>query len=485
MADKTSAPGAPETVEDARESAFRDQIQNRNDQRTMLVDDLVKRRREMLAQEMSDEDNQVTAEDIVAEQRGEDDGTPEDRGEQGEGDENREAGIPDGEGIPEDESATGDGDDPEAAAATAAKGDAPPAKDDKGDEDDAARQAADDGAEDKDKEEDKATDEGKRGGAAAEPPSDKSGAPGAPAAQPGERLLTVRVDGVEKQLPESEVIKGFQLAEASTKRFREARDLQQQAEEERRRAEAQASAAPKQQQESEAKDTSGAEPSLDADRVREWTRAIQYGTEDEAAEAIKQLTEATRGTGGPREDKPTLDPQEIIQQAASVARRQTAYENALTNFQRDFPDIVNDPYLVQNTANTVHVIRGEDLRDLGYEVDRMTLQQVEQTYRQEQDRGGPVRGDYELFKSAGERVRKWRDDLVNPAREEAERKAAEEKEKEAADKQRETRAARKRSIEQPPRPASARSGIGQDEQAAPSPSQVISKMREARGLPNF
>lgn len=146
------------------------------------------------------------------------------------------------------------------------------------------------------------------------------------AAPPDEPKFKIKVNGREVELPQSEILKRAQLAEAANERFQQAAQLYKQA---------QAIA----QSQNPAGQPAG--PSVPtpqgADIAADLARKLSYGTEAEATEAIRALLA--------RSQTSNLDPNQVAMQAAHAAMTQIATQTAIEKIGNDYPDIKADPAL--------------------------------------------------------------------------------------------------------------------------------------------
>lgn len=108
---------------------------------------------------------------------------------------------------------------------------------------------------------------------------------------------------------------------------------------------------------------------------------LSVGSEQERIEAAKSiLSMVSQGRGD--NQAVTLDQQEIVSQATEQATRQMQFQNAQVKFADDYKDLTSDPTL---TAMADTIMREEAATSATYE---------------------------EAFTKAGDKVRKWKDDLI-------------------------------------------------------------------------
>lgn len=166
-----------------------------------------------------------------------------------------------------------------------------------------------------------------------------------------ERLLTVKVDGVEMQLPESQVIKGFQKDQAASRRLEEAaQKLKEIEERERQLQEKEQGAAADSALHQQDQETTGIE---DTDAL---ARRIMDGfVEGNLEEAAQALAAALKGKN-PADATPTVDAsqvEELIQQQLSARELEADYRSAKEMFDTTFADINRNPRMAQ-LANSIY-----------------------------------------------------------------------------------------------------------------------------------
>lgn len=179
---------------------------------------------------------------------------------------------------------------------------------------------------------------------------------------PQERLVTIKVDGREMQVPESQIIEAgrrtLQKEVAADRRLEEATRLL-------REAEARAKQPPKQ-------DVAQAPQQYDAATL---AQALTSGDQQLAALAVEEIQKAGR------QPQQAIPPEAIF----GFVRQEIEATTAQEQFKSEYADIVKDPFLLQLAVNL------EDQR----------LAKV--AAGQE-----PVIPLYEAFKQHGETIRKWR-----------------------------------------------------------------------------
>lgn len=159
------------------------------------------------------------------------------------------------------------------------------------------------------------------------------------APQPAQKVVTVKVDGLEKTITEDELIRSYQKNAAADRRLEEAAQLLRQANE---RADQLAAQVQVQAQ--------IAEPPADVpglrDEVKETLSVIYGGDEEAATEALTKLL--TKNRGG---DQPT--PQVVqpnVDELAVAVQQRLEVDTAFAKLKTDYPDLIADPNLEMLTA---------------------------------------------------------------------------------------------------------------------------------------
>lgn len=118
------------------------------------------------------------------------------------------------------------------------------------------------------------------------------------------------------------------------------------------------------------------EPQFDRPRLAETVKALQYGDEEAATDALAQLTSEIARTIRPPAGPPQqqIDPAVIADHVYQRVSNVQSLENALIRFQNDYPDIVSDAQ-----ATRLAALEAEDLRK-AYEAQGIQ-QNVEQIMR--------------------------------------------------------------------------------------------------------
>jgi hypothetical protein len=176
-----------------------------------------------------------------------------------------------------------------------------------------------------------------------------------------EKKFKVKVNGQDREFTEAELIERASKTEAADQRFQEAAKLKREAEELR-----QVSKDP-------------AKPEIEEDDLA-LARALQMGSEEEAAKVIKKMRE-----------RPTLTEGDVVRK---IDERLT-FQSSVERFKTEYPELFADPYLSKLVA----------LRD------------------EEMVKQGDARPYYDRYKSIGEEMRAWASKM-KPASQKEERKAS-------------------------------------------------------------
>lgn len=216
----------------------------------------------------------------------------------------------------------------------------------------------------------------------------------------------VKINGVEQEVSAEELIRGYQLAQASTRRFEEAKRLHDEAMAVRQQA------APQQPAPQQAPTPQGGD---DDAELAEIAKAFAYGTEAEIRAAELRRQEILLRKMRESVNAPAVDPNQIAAEVYQTFRRQTEAQTDYARFRSEFEDVAKDPDLEFQAFATAQRIMAEDLLQAG--VDPAALrsaapQQVFQAHEAARMRGIPVRSRYEVFSQAGQAARSWRDGLV-------------------------------------------------------------------------
>lgn len=148
--------------------------------------------------------------------------------------------------------------------------------------------------------------------------------------------VKIKVDGVESEVPLSDVLRNYQKGSAADRRLEEATRLLKEAE--------QRAAAP-------APVTQAAtEPSAPASdealgKAKQMMSLLYEGDEDKAAQMFVELTQTAGG------QQPTPAPGINVDDIAVAIEQRLAVKNAFATVQKDYPDVLANPDLDMLTAN--------------------------------------------------------------------------------------------------------------------------------------
>lgn len=296
--------------------------------------------------------------------------------------------------------------------------------------------------------------------AAAEPGVDEgAGADTAAGTTGAERIFTVKINGEEKQVPESELIAGYQISSAARAKLEEAKRILRDAKD--------VTAKPAAMTDEGADDTQPgtAAAAAGGPNWKGLAEKLQYAPPDEAAKALEEML-GPHLKGGAA-NQPNLD--EIVEHVERRVTEQQQWTEALKTFNGEFPDIVSNPR-ISTFASLIA---------------KQTLARHIENFKND---GTKIPPFVDIFREAGDQVRSdlglktadpgagdsGRDTSANGA-------GAGVKVDVSGD-----RAARKRTIPQPPAAISARSqGPAKKTDAPPDQaaraSTAIAEMRKGRG----
>lgn len=139
----------------------------------------------------------------------------------------------------------------------------------------------------------------------------------------------VKIDGEEKEIPLTELLRGYQKDSAASRRLEEAARRQKELDERE--------AALK---EAEARLTNPPEPKAPEVDPSEFLDALYDGDREKAAKLFNDLYSGRKEAT--QEVKP-VDPAEV----AALVKQQIAVEGAFETLKRDYQDVLGDPYLVK------------------------------------------------------------------------------------------------------------------------------------------
>jgi hypothetical protein len=175
-----------------------------------------------------------------------------------------------------------------------------------------------------------------------------------------EKKYKVKVNGQDREFTEAELIERASKSEAADQRFQEAAKLKREAEE------------------LKATTKEVAKPEIEEDDLA-LARALQMGSEEEAAKVIKKLR------------APTLNEGDVVRK---IDERLT-FQSSVQRFQSEYPELFQDPYLSKLVA----------LKD------------------EEMVKQGDTRPYWDRYKSIGDEMRGWLG-KIKPASQKQERKAS-------------------------------------------------------------
>ena len=251
------------------------------------------------------------------------------------------------------------------------------------------------------------------------PPLEEEAAP--PADEPTEPTKhKIKVNGKELELTLDEIIARAQKVEAADDYLRQAAEAKKQA--------TQPPAEPQGPTEEEIRRQQEAEDLA-------LVRAIQMGTEEEAAAALRKLREQASSA------RPSLNRDDV----SRTIDERLAFNTAISEFARDYGDIWSDPVL----------------KDIAFRRDAALLKE------------GDQRGYGERYKAIGEEIRAWKTGLGVPAK--------------AAEGDVPSKEQRKAAAPKAPAAASAKAKPApqDDDGEDDDPSSVIANMAKTRGGPQW
>jgi hypothetical protein len=238
----------------------------------------------------------------------------------------------------------------------------------------------------------------------------------AAAEQPEERKYRIKVNGKELELTEAQLIERAQKIEAADEYLRQAAEARRKLEQ-------------------------IAKPEVDETEIRRrqdeedraLVRAIQVGTEEEAAAALRKLREQTSA-------RPSLSRDDV----SRTIDERLAFNQAIEKFSSEYNDIWSDPIL----------------KKIALDRDAQLLKE------------GDQRPYWDRYSSIGEEVRSWKQSLAPAPKQET---TIEEK------------VARKASAPKVPAPASAKAKPAkvEEDDVDDSPASVIASMAQRRGGPQW
>lgn len=196
------------------------------------------------------------------------------------------------------------------------------------------------------------------------PQADPEPPPLAADAGTDEPTYFVKIDGKDVQVTESELLKGYRMAEASERRFREAAQARREAEEMLRRAGSpQAQPAPHAAPEPPPAPPA-ASPEDTAAKRKKWAQALQYGTEAEVEAALAEMETARAA--------PAVDMAQVERMVEARLEREARQRdfNALVAKPENRPVFEDQELATVARARTLRLI-GEELVAAGGDPDRV------------------------------------------------------------------------------------------------------------------
>ena len=206
--------------------------------------------------------------------------------------------------------------------------------------------------------------------------------------EPAEQMVVVKVDGVETEIPLSELRDSYQIRSAADNRLAQAQQILQNARD--------TAAAP-----APAPDDAGAAPTpapphqevRDPLADYDFTAAaqkIQFAEADEAGEALREMAQAVSAKRGNGADQPVVDQKALVQEAVD----QIEFQNSVSQFATEYEDILSDPGLA--------AMAGQRLR-----------QNLEAALTDSQSRGVPRPRFDDIFRATGDGIRTWVDGITS------------------------------------------------------------------------
>lgn len=178
---------------------------------------------------------------------------------------------------------------------------------------------------------------------------------GKPSASEDDPLIPVKVDGVERMLPLSEVRAGYQRAQAANRRFEEAAQMRARAEQLYGQAQSQPEQKPAPQAQSSAP---GAAPDVDLEALAE---RLTYGTKDDVKAALQALIGARPATTAAT---PEIVEQ-VVQQRLAQFQQQSEARRELEAFSGKHSDLAKDPDLAELVGRRAAQLMAEELVQAG------------------------------------------------------------------------------------------------------------------------
>lgn len=158
-------------------------------------------------------------------------------------------------------------------------------------------------------------------------------------------MVRVKVDGVEQEVPVSEVVANYQRTSVAQTRLNEATRILDEAR--RTAAAATTTAKPPASVEQQSAPTHTT-PTPEPETVKGFVEALFEGDTEKAVEAFARL-----GLNTGRSDGATLDLEQVATQLTPAIKQQLIDDSALERFEKANADLAADPHLVSVTNNFI------------------------------------------------------------------------------------------------------------------------------------
>lgn len=158
-------------------------------------------------------------------------------------------------------------------------------------------------------------------------------------------MVRVKVDGVEQEVPVSEVVANYQRTSVAQTRLNEATRILDEAR--RTAAAATTTAKPPASVEQQSVPTHTT-PTPEPETVKGFVEALFEGDTEKAVEAFARL-----GLNTGRSDGATLDLEQVATQLTPAIKQQLIDDSALERFEKANADLAADPHLVSVTNNFI------------------------------------------------------------------------------------------------------------------------------------
>lgn len=243
-------------------------------------------------------------------------------------------------------------------------------------------------------------------------PKDATAEPTASTQQTDEPKYKVKVNGQEREIPLSELLRGYGTNEAATQRFQEAARLRQEAEERLRQqvAQAQPAATPAAPAEPEVFDpVVRIKTAEGATYERPYSDVMAYGTPEEIRQAETQkLAVIVERVKSAQAQGPTIDQ---IQQVVRYSNVRATEEQILRHALTEHAAIVSDPRLATVAHQTATRLMAEDLVNLvpeyGPQIRALPPQAIADRHQQARFSGYQVRPIGEILSTAAKETADW------------------------------------------------------------------------------